>query len=97
MIAWHLGCTTSRVMMTLTAHMLATVTGGNTNPAGLSTVGGCPALTAANNKKARAWLKANGITRDEGGNYTKKNDGKYPAIYRYEYANGSRCAPGADD
>ena len=93
---WHFGCNQSVVMTTIASTLLATVSGGGANPAHLQMAGACPALTSANNTKARAWLKANHIGADRGGNYTKI-DGPFPSIYRYEYANGSRCAPGADD
>jgi hypothetical protein len=78
---------------------LDSVSGGSSsdNPAGLKLGdNGGPAETAANNQLAQAWNKAHHIGAAKGGNYTKA-DGRFPALYRYEYANGSRFAPGADD
>lgn len=83
-------------MKTLGTNLLATITGGAGNPAHLTMKDGCPAPTRANNRKAARWLKNNGITKDQSGNYSKA-DGPYPSLYGYEYYNGSRCAPGADD
>jgi hypothetical protein len=76
---------------------LATVTGGASNPAGLPLQGGCVALNAANESAAAAFLKSKKLSKDATGNFTKRGDGPYPAIYGYEYWRGSRCAPGADD
>jgi hypothetical protein len=84
------------MMKTMDANLLETILGGAGNPAHLATTGGCPVPSAKNDTLAKAWNKKNGVTKDKGGNYTK-TDGPFPNLYRYEYANGSRCAPGADD
>jgi hypothetical protein len=89
-------------MTILEADLLASVTGGkrssSNNPARLTRdASGCPALTAANNDKAKDWLHGRNP-----GNFTTA-DGQYPAIFAYEYKNntmsrdGGHCAPGADD
>jgi hypothetical protein len=82
---------------TIDASVLEAINGGaGTNPARLATKGGCPVPSARNDARAKAWNKSHGITADKGGNHTKA-DGPFPNLYRYEYANGSRCAPSADD
>jgi len=86
-------------MTTIDPNILETIIGGagdSTNPAKLRTTGGCPVSSSKNDTLAKAWNKQNGVTKDKGGNYTKA-DGAFPNLYRYEYFNGSRCAPGADD
>ncbi len=85
------------MMKTIDANLLETVTGGaGDNPAKLSMSGGCPVPSAKNDALAEKWNAKNGVTKGKGGNFTK-TDGPFPNLYRYEYANGSRCAPGADD
>jgi hypothetical protein len=87
------------MMNTIDTNLLETVLGGagnSTNPADLATKGGCPVPSSKNDTLAKAWNKENGVTKNKGGNFTK-TDGPFPNLYRYEYANGSRCAPGADD
>ena len=87
------------MMKTIDTNLLDTVlgsAGSSTNPANLASSGGCPVQSTKNDTLAKAWNKKNGITKDKGGNFTKA-DGPLPNLYRYEYANGSRCAPGADD
>ena len=86
-------------MQTIEQDLLEVVLGGagdSTNPAGLRATDGCPVPSAKNDTLAKAWNKSNGVTKNSGGNYTKA-DGPFPNLYRYEYFNGSRCAPGADD
>ena len=86
-------------MTTIDTNLLATITGGagdSTNPANLRTSGSCPAPSAKNDALAKTWNAKHGVTKDSGGNFTKA-DGAFPNLYRYEYFNGSRCAPGADD
>ncbi len=82
-------------MKTIDANLLATITGGAGNPLSLSG-SSCPVPNAKNEALAKAWNTKNGVTKDKGGNFTKA-DGAFPNLYRYEYFNGSRCAPGADD
>ena len=87
------------MMKTIDPNLLEMILGGagnSTNPADLATTGGCPVPSRKNDGLAKAWNKQNGVTKDKGGNFTKA-DGLFPNLYRYEYANGSRCAPGADD
>jgi hypothetical protein len=89
----------ARIMKTIELNVLHTVVGGagdSTNPAKLSTSGSCPVPSAKNDSLAKTWNAKNGVTKDKGGNFTK-TDGPFPNLYRYEYFNGSRCAPGADD
>jgi hypothetical protein len=70
---------------------------GAPNPAGLALdENGAPIENKANNHLARVWNFNNGIGPGKGGHYTK-DDGQFPSLYKYEYANGSRFAPGADD
>jgi hypothetical protein len=84
-------------MTTIDTNILETVVGGaGNNPAKLSERGGCPVPSAKNDSLAKTWNAKNGVTKDKGGNFTKA-DGSFPNLYRYEYFNGSRCAPGADD
>jgi hypothetical protein len=69
---------------------------GAPNPAGLALdENGGPIENSANNQLAAAWNKTNHIGPGRGGHYTK-DDGPFPSIYKYEYANGSRFAPGTD-
>ncbi|HEX4456277.1 MAG TPA: hypothetical protein VH143_35690 [Kofleriaceae bacterium] len=83
--------------MNIDAHLLATVVGGaGDNPAKLSESSGCPVPSASNDSLAKSWNVKHGVTKDKGGNFTKL-DGPLPNLYRYEYFNGSRCAPGGDD
>jgi hypothetical protein len=87
------------MMKTIDANLLGTVIGGagdSTNPAHLATQGGCPVPSAKNDARAKTWNSGNGVTKNTGGNFTKA-DGPFPNLYRYEYFNGSRCAPGSDD
>jgi hypothetical protein len=93
-----IGAAPARTMMkTIDANLLETILGSaGTNPAHLATSDGCPVPSAKNDRLAKSWNTKNGITKDKGGNFTKI-DGPFPNLYRYEYANGSRCAPGADD
>jgi len=86
------------MLKTIDANLLEQIVGGaaDTNPAHLPVAGGCPVPNAKNDALARAWNKQNGVTKDSGGNFTKA-DGPFPSLYRYEYANGSSCAPGAGD
>src|SRR5580698_10027078 len=91
----------ARMMKTIDTNLLATITGGagkkdSTNPACLSMSGGCPVPSAKNDSLAKTWNAAHGVTKDKGGNFTTV-DGSTPNLFRYEYFNGSRCAPGADD
>jgi hypothetical protein len=70
---------------------------GAPNPARLKLgPDGGPLDNAANNKLAAAWNKQNHIGAARGGNFGP-DDGQHWQLYRYEYANGSRFAPGADD
>ena|SRR5580698_4926447 len=84
-------------MMNIDTNLLATIVGGaGDNPAKLSESSGCPVPSAKNDALAKTWNAKHGVTKDKGGNFTKQ-DGSFPNLYRYEYFNGSRCAPGADD
>ena len=87
------------MMKTIEANLLEAVIGGagaSRNSPKLSMSDGCPEQSAENDALAKTWNKRNGVTKGNGGNFTKL-DGPTPNLYRYEYFTGSRCAPGASD
>lgn len=83
-------------MKTIDIDSLATITGGAAAKPKFEMSGSCPADNAHNDALAKKWNAKNGVTKNAGGNFGLA-DGKNYNLYRYEYFNGSRCAPGADD